>query len=147
MQHLLANSVPLLVLGAILCARSRLEFLQVVIAGMLVGGLLTWLIARPASHIGASGIVFTFFGYLVSLAFFNRTIGSFLLALVCVVLYGGIIRGILPTSAAISWEGHLAGLAAGVALGWLQSRVDVKTKASPAPVTAQRFRTNTTGKG
>lgn len=127
-EHLVANTVPLLVLGILLCGRNAGEFVEVAVVGIVGGGLLTWLIARPASHIGASGLVFCFFAYLVSLAFFNRTLGSLLLALVCLVVYGGILRGVLPTSTAVSWEGHLAGLAAGVVVAWLRAGGRAKSK-------------------
>lgn len=122
-RHLAANTVPLLILGGIICARSRMEFAVVTVAGTVLGGALTWLLARSACHVGASGLIFCFFGYLASLAFFKRTISAFLLSIVCLLGYGGMIRGVLPTSAAISWEGHAAGLIAGITLAWLASKL------------------------
>src|SRR5215470_8667556 len=118
LSHIAANSLPLLILGAILCARSKGEFIVVSVCGMLFGGGLTWLFARHAAHIGASGLVFCYFGYLSSLAYFRRSMGTLLLSVICIVAYGGMIRGILPTSAAVSWEGHLAGLLTGIGAGW-----------------------------
>jgi membrane associated rhomboid family serine protease len=123
-KHLAANSLPLLILGAILCARSKGEFIVVSVCGILVGGGLTWLFARHAAHIGASGLVFCYFGYLSSLAYFRRNIGTLLLSVICIVAYGGMIRGILPTSAAVSWEGHLAGLLTGIGAAWFMARVE-----------------------
>ena len=122
-QHLAANTLPLLILGAIICARSSGEFALITVGGTLLGGGLTWLIGRNACHIGASGLIFCYFGYLASLAYFNRNIATLLLSLVCILGYGGMLRGILPTSAAVSWEGHLAGLAAGIVLAWFTSKV------------------------
>jgi membrane associated rhomboid family serine protease len=121
-QHLAANTVPLLILGGILCARGKNEFVSVTASGIVLGGLLTWLAARTANHVGASGLIFCYFGYIASSAWFNRSVGTLLLSLVCIVGYGGMLRGILPTSAAVSWEGHLAGLISGVALAWLNSK-------------------------
>jgi membrane associated rhomboid family serine protease len=123
-KHLAANSLPLLILGAILCARSKGEFIVVSVCGILVGGGLTWLFARHAAHIGASGLVFCYFGYLSSLAYFRRNIGTLLLSVICILAYGGMIRGILPTSAAVSWEGHLAGLLTGIGAAWFMARVE-----------------------
>ena len=123
-KHLLANTVPLLVLGGIICGRGRSEFVIISVAGMLVGGGLTWLFARNACHIGASGLVFCYFGYLASLAYFRRTFGALLLSAVCILGYGGMLRGILPSSTAVSWEGHLAGLGAGIALAWTASKLN-----------------------
>jgi len=122
-QHLAANTLPLLILGAIICARRGGEFALITVGGTLLGGGLTWLIGRNACHIGASGLIFCYFGYLASLAYFNRNIATLLLSLVCILGYGGMLRGILPTSAAVSWEGHLAGLAAGIILAWFTSKV------------------------
>jgi len=121
-KHLVANSLPLLILGAILCARSKGEFIVVSVCGILFGGALTWLFARHAAHIGASGLVFCYFGYLSSLAYFRRNIGTLLLSVICILAYGGMIRGILPTSA-VSWEGHLAGLLTGIGAAWFMTRV------------------------
>jgi membrane associated rhomboid family serine protease len=129
-RHLAANTLPLLILGGILCGRSKTEFAVVTVAGILLGGILTWLFARNACHIGASGLIFCFFGYLASLAIFRRTFGTLCLSVVCILAYGGMIRGILPASAGISWESHLAGLIAGIALASLMSQLRKTPKAS-----------------
>jgi membrane associated rhomboid family serine protease len=129
--HLAANTLPLLVLGGIICGRSRAEFAAIAIGGTLLSGGLTWLLARNACHIGASGLIFCFFGYLASLAWFRRTFGTLVLSAVCILGYGGILRGILPTSTAVSWEGHIAGLVAGIALAWLASKSSPPHKDDP----------------
>ena len=134
-EHLAANTLPLLILGAIICGRSRGEFVVVTVLGILATGGLTWLFARSACHIGASGLIFCYFGYLASLAYFNRTFGALCLSVVCILGYGGMIRGVLPTATPISWESHLAGLVVGTALAWLMaklSRTPSGTK-EPAP--------------
>jgi len=123
-RHLAANTVPLLILGGIICARSKVEFAELAIAGTLLSGGLTWLLARNACHIGASGLIFCFFGYLASLACFRRTFGTLVLSALCILGYGGMLKGILPTSTAVSWEGHIAGLVAGIALAWLASTLN-----------------------
>jgi membrane associated rhomboid family serine protease len=121
LAHLAANTLPLLILGAILCARAANEFILVCVGGILLGGVLTWLFARNAIHIGASGLVFCFFGYLASQAYFKRTIGSLILSVVCLIGYGGMLRGLFPHSGGISWESHVAGLVAGIVIAWLGS--------------------------
>lgn len=122
-QHLAANSVPLLILGGILCARSRSEFLAVSTFGILLGGAITWVIGRSAYHIGASGLVFCLFGYLASMAYFRRTFGALLLSAVCILGYGGMLKGILPARTPVSWEGHAAGLLSGIILAWFASKL------------------------
>jgi membrane associated rhomboid family serine protease len=120
-DHLAANTLPLLILGAIICARSKAEFIGVTAMGILLGGGLTWLLARNADHFGASGLIFCYFGFLTSRAWFDRTILTFCLSLICLVGYGGILMGLLPITPGVSWEGHLAGLLAGIADAWLIS--------------------------
>ena len=127
--HLAANTLPLLILGGILCLRSSWEFPLVVTAGTVLAGVLTWLFARNATHIGASGLIFCFFGYLASLAYFRRTFGTLMLSAVCIIAYGGMLKGLVPVSYAVSWEGHLAGLLAGIGLAWFASRLNPPTKA------------------
>jgi membrane associated rhomboid family serine protease len=129
-QHLAANTLPLLVLGGILCARSQGEFVVVTVGGILLGGSLTWLFARNACHIGASGMIFCYFGYLASLAVFHRTFGTLCLSIVCILGYGGLVWGIVPTSAAISWESHFSGLVAGTVMAWFMAKLD-KTPTGP----------------
>ena len=122
-SHLAANSLPLLILGAIICGRSVGEFIAVTAAGVILGGGLTWLFGRNAVHVGASGLIFCYFGYLTSLALFDRRVITVLISLVCLVAYGGMIRGVLPTSIPISWEGQAAGLVSGIVMAWLNSRL------------------------
>jgi len=122
-EHVAANTLPLLILGVFICSRSKSEFVVIAIAGTILTGGLTWLFARKAIHIGASGLIFCFFGYLASLAVFRRTFGTLILSLVCLFAYGGMLKGILPTSTAISWESHVAGLVAGIALAWAASKL------------------------
>ena len=120
---LLANTVPLLVLGGILAVRSKAEFRLMTLAGILLGGCLTWLFGRTAVHVGASGLVYCFFGYLAALAIFERKFASFFVSAFCVFAYGGVLKGVLPTASPVSWEGHLAGLLTGITLAWLIAKV------------------------
>ncbi len=123
LKHLAANTVPLLIFGGILCYRSRSEFAVIALAGTLLVGTLTWVFARNASHIGASGLIFCFFGYLASLAYFQRTFGTLVLSAVCILGYGGMLKGLLPGAPGISWESHVAGFLAGIALAWGASKL------------------------
>jgi membrane associated rhomboid family serine protease len=130
-RHLAANTLPLLFLGGILCARSRSEFFAVASIGTVLTGALTWLFARNACHIGASGLIFCFFGYLASLACFRRTFGTLLLSVVCILAYGGMVKGILPTSTPVSWESHLAGLVSGILLAWASCQLNPPASKQP----------------
>lgn len=110
--HLTANSLPFAVLGGLVAIRGLRRWLDVTATILVVSGIATWLLARSGNHIGASAIVFGYLGYLVGSAFFERKVSTVLAALVAVVLYGGLVFGLLPRST-VSWEGHLFGLLAG----------------------------------
>lgn len=112
--HLIANTIPLAVFGGLLLTRGRDYFLRSLIAITLGGGLLLWLFGRSAAHIGASGLVFGLFGLLVARAVFAKSVESLLIGGAVMVGYGGLIWGVLPSDSSISWDGHLAGLLAGV---------------------------------
>ncbi len=113
-NHLMANTAPLTAFGLLLLTRGAGYFLRGVVLVTLGGGLLLWLFGRSAAHIGASGLVFGLFGLLVARAFYARSVESMLIAAVIMLGYGGLVWGLLPLDASISWDGHLAGLAAGV---------------------------------
>lgn len=114
LAHLLANTLPLLVLGALVLARGRSTFIRVTAFVALVGGLLTWILGRPTLHVGSSGLIFGYFGYLIGSAWYERRPLPILLAVLATTLYGGILWGLLPVIPGVSWEGHLFGLIAGV---------------------------------
>jgi membrane associated rhomboid family serine protease len=120
--HLASNTVPLLVLGAMVALRGVKDFWWCTLLVTVVGGLGVWLFARPAIHVGASGVVFGYLGFLVSAGWFERRPSSIAIALLVVFLYSGVLWGILPGQAHLSWEAHLFGLAAGVLAGWISAR-------------------------
>ena len=113
MTHLLANTVPMLIFGGILVSRGIGYFFKVSLAIMVLGGAALWLFGRDSAHIGASGVVFGYFGFLVVRGFYERRLSSLAAALFVIVLYGGMIFGVLPRDDHISWEAHLVGLLAG----------------------------------
>ena len=121
--HLAANSVPLLILGGLASFRGRGAVFALSAFIALVGGSLVWLLGRTAVHIGASGLVFGYFGYLAARAFYQPGVLSILIAVVVIFFYGWtILFGVLPTSPFVSWEGHLFGLAAGVLYAALEGK-------------------------
>jgi len=112
--HVMMNTIPLAVLGGFVLLHGRQIFFEISIIIILVSGTALWLLGRSSYHVGASGLIFGYFGYLVLRAWYDRSLKSFIIAFVTVVLYGGIIWGLLPTFSRISWEGHLFGLLAGI---------------------------------
>jgi membrane associated rhomboid family serine protease len=121
--HLIANTIPFVVLGWFVMLRETSDFFIVSAITMLVGGLGTWLLGSPNSvHIGASGVIFGFLGFLLLRGYFERNFPSILLSLVVGFLYGGTIWGVLPTQPGISWQGHLFGFIGGVIAARLLAR-------------------------
>jgi membrane associated rhomboid family serine protease len=108
------NTIPLAVLGGFVILQGRQIFFEISIIIILVSGTALWLFGRSSYHVGASGLIFGYFGYLVLRAWYDRSLKSSVIAFVTVFLYGGIIWGLLPTFSRISWEGHLFGLLAGI---------------------------------
>ena len=118
--HLAANLPPFLVLGALVLRHGSSQFVGIAVAIAVGQGVLLWLLGRSAAHVGMSGIVFGFFGYLLALAWFTRTSTDLLVAAGVLVFYGAILAGVAPARDGTSWEGHLFGLVAGVGTAWLQ---------------------------
>ena len=113
--HVAANTVPFIVLGLLVMLRNISDFYFVSIIAALVGGLGTWLVGDPRSvHIGASGVIFGYFGYLLFRGYFERSFVAIAISLVIAVTYGSLIWGVLPTRPYISWEGHLFGFIGGI---------------------------------
>ena len=113
-KHLFNNTPPLFVLFAILIYFYRRIAFPVLFYGTLLTGLLTWVIARPAFHIGISGVIYL----LVSFIFFSGIIRKYYrlvaVSMVIVFLYGGMIWYVFPVKESISWEGHLSGFIVGL---------------------------------
>ena len=121
--HLIANSIPFIVLGWFVMLQETSDFFVVTAITMLVSGLGTWLFGSPNSiHIGASGLIFGYLGFLLLRGYFERNFPSILLSLVVGCFYGGMIWGVLPTQIGISWQGHLFGFIGGVIAARLLAR-------------------------
>lgn len=115
LAHLLANTVPLVVLGWLVMVRRLGDFFAVTAIVWLLGGLGVWLFAPPRTvHIGASGLIFGYLGFLLLRGYFERSFTAILLSVVVGLLYGSTIWGVLPSRPGISWQGHLFGILAGI---------------------------------
>ncbi len=112
--HVLANTVPFIVLSSLVIAHGVREFLEVSGVIILVGGLGVWLVGRPAYHIGASGLIMGYIGFLLARGWYDRSTTSILTALFVLMLYGGSIWSILPGDWWVSWEMHLFGFLSGI---------------------------------
>lgn len=118
--HLISNTIPFVTLGWFVMLREVREFFIVSTIALLASGIGVWLFGAPGVHLGASGVVFGYFGFLLSRAYFERSPLAIALSAAVALLYGGLIWGVLPTRLGISWEGHLFGFVGGVlAANWI----------------------------
>lgn len=115
LKHLSTNTMPLVVMGGfILFLQGQQVFWIVTAVVWLISGLGTWLFGGPrTNHIGASGIVFGYFGFLVLQAYFDQNVLTIGIAIIVALLYGGILWGVLPIKRGRSWQGHLFGIVGG----------------------------------
>lgn len=114
LPHLIANTAPLAVLAFMSAVRSVGRFLAATFVIVLVGGALVWLLGRDAIHLGASLLVFGYLAYLLGVGWWERTPAAIGIALLALLLYGGILWGVLPSGGAVSWEAHLYGFVGGI---------------------------------
>lgn len=118
--HLLSNTLPLVILGFLVCVNGKGR--QVTFSIMLLTGCLVWLFARNGVHAGASGLVLGYWGYLLSSAFFERSLKNIALAIFTILVYGGISISLIDFRESISFEGHIFGLIAGIITAWFTHR-------------------------
>ena len=113
-EHLFHNTVPLFVLSMSLFYFYRKISWKILFFGLLLTGILTWIIGRPSYHIGASGIIYMLAGFLFFKGIFSKYYRLVALSLIVVFLYGGLLWYVAPIDPEISWEGHLSGLVSGL---------------------------------
>lgn len=127
--HLLSNSLSMLALGAIVSFRCKPgSFLWLSLFITMYAGLGVWIVGRGALHVGASGLVFGYFGYILARGTYDGRLSSVIIASGVMIFFGGMIWGVLPTEEAVSWEGHLCGFLAGVVLA-LRQKSPVRRRA------------------
>jgi membrane associated rhomboid family serine protease len=150
-QHLMANTVPLLVLGFLLTLAGLSRFVWATAIVWILGGFGTWLIGDvgsscgPTDHIGASGLIFGWLAFLLVFGIFVRRVSNIIVGLLVMFAYGGILLGAMPVlglCGGVSWQGHLCGAIAGVAAAYMLSAPERKARAgrtagatSPRPKT------------
>ena len=122
--HWIANGVALLILGP-LVGTVYPEAARRALPAIWVGaGLITWLIGRPAAHIGASGVTHGLLFLLLFLALLRRDRAAIAAALIGFFFHGGMLLTVLPREAGVSWEYHLGGAIAGIVAAFVWRRAD-----------------------
>jgi membrane associated rhomboid family serine protease len=115
LNHIVANSIPFVVLGWMVMLRDQRHFIPVTVAAMVGSGLAAWLLGAPGSvHIGASGVIFGYLGFLILSGWYARSFASILISLLVTLVWGSLVLGMMPGTPGISWQAHLGGFIGGV---------------------------------
>jgi len=122
--HIAANTLPFLILGWLIMLRRTEDFVIVSLVTALTSGLGVWLISPNYSvTVGASGVIFGYLGFLLGRGYFERSVTAITLSVIVTVMYGGVLLGILPTQAGVSWQAHLFGFLGGILVAnWLSKK-------------------------
>jgi membrane associated rhomboid family serine protease len=133
-QHIEGNSLPLFVLGVLAAYRSIARFLVVSLIVLVTSGLAVWLFqSGNGVTVGASGLIFGYFGYVLVRGFLDRNMVDIGVGVVAGVLYWTILQVAIPGTPGVSWIGHLGGLVGGVIAAWVvRSRTPVHARPRPA---------------
>jgi membrane associated rhomboid family serine protease len=133
--HLIANTVPALVLGFLVSLAGMSRFIYATVIVWILGGLGTWVIGNlgapngvETNHIGASGLIFGWLTFLIVFGFFTRHAWQIIVGIVVFLVYGGVLWGALPGTFGVSWQGHLCGGIAGVIAAYLLSGPERKAR-------------------
>jgi len=135
--HLMANTIPLLVLGFLMTLAGLARFAWATVIIWVLGGLGTWLIGNvgsscgPTDHIGASGLIFGYLAFMLVFGLFVRRIWNIVIGLVVFFAYGGVLLGAMPVlhqCGGVSWQGHLCGALAGVVAAYMLSAPERKAR-------------------
>ncbi len=123
--HLIANSLPLLVLGTGMLHLYPNSALKVIPAVYLGPGIAVWLFGRPSVHVGASGLVYGLVSYIFVAGLIRRDKRAIAASLLICFLYGTLAWGVLPIEPGVSWETHLAAVLIGLMLAIALRRLDI----------------------
>jgi membrane associated rhomboid family serine protease len=131
-QHIEGNSIPLFVLGVLAAYRSVKRFLLVTLIVAVTSGMAVWLFQGSNElTVGASGLIFGYFGYVLVRGFVDRSLVDIVVGLVAGVLYWTILEVAIPGTPGVSWIGHVGGLVGGVIAAWFL-RSPASARRSPA---------------
>lgn len=129
--HIIANTPPLIALGALMLFFYPKIAIRSFLFIYLVSGLAVWAFARPVFHIGASGLIYGMVAFIFFSGIFRKNIKSIALALLVLFFYSGMFFGILPGQPGISWEGHLLGSLAGILAAFVYKNAQESNEVRP----------------
>jgi membrane associated rhomboid family serine protease len=129
LAHLVANTVPLVVLGIAMLHLYPIASFRVLPAIYLGPGIAVWLFARDGNHVGASGLIYGLVAYIFVAGLIRRDRRAIGASLLVAFLYGTLVWGVLPLEAGVSWETHLAAALIGIAMAFVMRHTDLAPRA------------------
>jgi len=136
-DHLVANSGPFFVLGFLVLLGGTVRWLLSTMISITTSGLVAWWLTPIHTIVlGASGLIFGWLTYLIARGLWSRRPRQVLLGVCLLLVYGGMMWGVLPSATGISWQAHLGGAVGGVLAAWLLHRTARTPHASGRPATA-----------
>lgn len=131
LEHLAGNALPLFSLGFIAAVPNVRRFLLMNAVVIVVGGFGVWLFSPADSiSVGASGLVFGYFGYLLLRGIVDRRPVDVVVSIGVALAYGYLMWHSIGFGVTnISWQGHLSGLVGGMIAAVLLRR----PRRRPAP--------------
>jgi membrane associated rhomboid family serine protease len=137
-DHLMSNSLPFLILGFLVLLSGLARWLVSSLIIIVISGMTAWLLTPVHTIIlGASGLIFGWLTYLLARGLWSRRPAQVVIAVLVLLVYGGLIWGLLPGNAGISWQAHLGGAIGGVLAAWLLHRRASRQLVTAAP--ARRY--------
>ena len=134
-DHLMSNSLPFVVLGFLVLLSGLARWLVSSLIIIIISGMTAWLLTPIHTIIlGASGLIFGWLTYLLARGLWSRRPAQVVIAVLVLLVYGGLIWGLFPGAAGVSWQAHLGGAVGGVLAAWLLHRRASRQLVTATPV-------------
>lgn len=123
--HLFSNFIPFVIFGGLIGLKSRQRFWLLFIVHIISTGSLVWFFSRGNTvHIGMSGVIYAFWGYLLIYGLLRKKFIHIIISLIIMLMYGGLIFGVFPSRPGVSFESHLLGAIVGAVSGYILAKWD-----------------------
>lgn len=124
--HFASNIIPFTILSFLAMQYGKKTYLTVLLSSTLATGIGVWLFARGIPHMGLNGLVYALFGFLLVSGIRTRQVKHLAISLIALLGWGGLVFGLLPINAYISWESNIFGVLSGIACAMILQKIPVK---------------------
>lgn len=126
LYHILSNSIPFVILGVLVRMSGSAIFWKTSFIIMLVGGLFTWLFSSAGTVVGASGLVFGYWAYLLFNGIYTRSAKAIFIAIVVFLVYGTMAFSLFRFYPGVSFAAHIGGAFGGFIAAYLLRKNNIK---------------------